>query len=179
MATTQPSPVIDAAPRRFRMTPARRLLGSRGLSAAVYGSLLVTALIALQARSDLTEPFVAMSLFVTVGVFWAMEVWAELVAVRLDGHLTLRQGARVALSELPMIAAAVAPALALWTHRLGLTTQQQAVDLALAVGVAQLFVWGLAVGRALGRGWLVALGVALVDVAMGLVIVGLKMLVLH
>jgi hypothetical protein len=45
--------------------------------------------------------------------------------------------------------------------------------------VAQLFVWGLAVGRALGRGWLVAFGVALVDVAMGLVIVGLKMLVLH
>ena len=57
-----------------------------------------------------------------------------------------------------MIAAAVAPALALWTYRIGLTTRQQAVDLALAVGVAQLFVWGLAVGRALGRGWLVAFG---------------------
>jgi hypothetical protein len=51
------------------MTPARRLLGSRGLSSAVYGSLLVTALIAVQARSDLDEPFVAMSLFVTVTVF--------------------------------------------------------------------------------------------------------------
>ncbi len=120
-----PSPVVDAAPRRFRMTPARRLLGSRGLSAAVYGSLLVTALIARRRRGRTsTEPFVAMSLFVTVGVFWAMEVWAELVAVRLDGHLTLRQGARVALAELPMIAAAVAPALALWTHRLGLTTSR-------------------------------------------------------
>jgi hypothetical protein len=178
MTATQPSHVVDA-PRRSRITPARRLLGSRGLSAAVYGSLLVTALIALQARSDLTEPFVAMSLFVTVTVFWTMEVWAELVAVRLDGHLTLREGARMAVAELPMIAAAVAPALALWTHRLGLTTNEQAVDLALAVGVAQLFVWGLAVGRALGRGWIVALGVALVDVAMGLAIVGLKMLVLH
>jgi hypothetical protein len=161
------------------MTPARRLLGSRGLSAAVYGSLLVTALIAVQARSDLTEPFVALSLFVTVGVFWAMEVWAELVAVRLDGRVTLRDGARVALAELPMIAAAVVPALVLWTHPLGLTTSQQAVDLALAVCVAQLFFWGLAVGKALGRGWIVALGVALVDVLMGLVIVGLKALVLH
>ena len=78
-----------------------------------------------------------------------------------------------------MIAAAVLPALALWTHSLGLTTDEQAVDLALAVGVAQLFVWGLAVGRALGRGWIVAFGVALVDVAMGLLIVGLKAFVLH
>ena len=44
------------------MTPARRLLGSRGLSAAVYGSLLVTALIAVQAQvATLDEPFVAVS----------------------------------------------------------------------------------------------------------------------
>ena len=161
------------------MTPARRLLGSRGLSSAVYGSLLVTALIAVQARSDLDEPFVALSLFVTVTVFWTMEVWSELITVRLEGSVTLRRSARVAAGELPMIAAAVVPALALWTHSLGLTTQEQAVDLALAVGVAQLFVWGLAVGRALGRGWIVAFGVAFVDVAMGLLIVGLKAFILH
>ncbi len=161
------------------MTPARRLLGSRGLSSAVYGSLLVTALIAVQARSDLDEPFVAMSLFVTVGIFWTMEVWSELIAVRLEGPVTCARSARVAAGELPMIAAAVLPALALWTHPIGLTTTEQAVDLALAVGVAQLFVWGLAVGRALGRGWLVAFGVAIVDVAMGLVIVGLKVFILH
>jgi hypothetical protein len=161
------------------MTPARRLLGSRGLSSAVYGSLLVTALIAVQARSDLDEPFVAMSLFVMVTVFWTMEVWSELITVRLEGSVTLRRSALVAAGELPMIAAAVLPALALWTHPLGLTTSEQAVDLALAVGVAQLFVWGLAVGRALRRGWIVALGVALVDVAMGLLIVGLKAFILH
>lgn len=176
---TQPAPVADSTQERSRMTPARKLLGSRGLSAAVYGSLLVTALIAVQARSDLDEPFVAISLFVTVTVFWTMEVWSELITVRLEGSVTLRRSARVAAGELPMIAAAILPALALWTHSLGLTTNEQAVNLALAVGVGQLFVWGLAVGRALGRGWIVALGVAFADVAMGLLIVGLKALILH
>jgi hypothetical protein len=108
-----------------------------------------------------------------------MEVWSELTTIRMDGSVTVRQSALVAAGELPMIAAAVLPALALWTYTVGLVTEDQAVDLALAVGVAQLFVWGLAVGRALGRGWIVALGVALVDVAMGLVIVGMKAFILH
>jgi hypothetical protein len=96
-----------------------------------------------------------------------------------EGSVTLRRSALVAAGELPMIAAAVLPSFALLTHPVGLTMDEQAVELALAVGVVQLFVWGLAVGRALGRGWIVALGVALVDIAMGLLIVGLEALVLH
>jgi hypothetical protein len=162
-----------------RITPARRLLGDRGLSAAVYGSLLVLTLIVAQARSSMGEPFVTFTLFVAVGVFWIAEAWSELIAVRLAGPVTMRQGARVMAGELPMIGAAILPALALMTRSLGLTTASQAIDLALAVGVAQLFVWGLAVGRALGRGWTVTLLVALADVALGLVIVALKVFVVH
>ena len=128
-------------------------------------------LIVAQARSNAGEPFVALTLFVAVAVFWLAEAWSELIAVRLAGPVTLRGGLRVMAGELPMMGAALLPALALMTRSVGLTTAEQAIDLALAVGLAQLFVWGLAVGRALGRGWTVTLGVAAADVALGLVIV--------
>ena len=55
----------------------------------------------------------------------------------------------------------------------------QAITLALIVSVAQLFLWGLAVGRAIGKGWPVALVVATVDCLLGLLIVVLKVLVIH
>jgi hypothetical protein len=54
-----------------------------------------------------------------------------------------------------------------------------ALDLALLVCIVQLFVWGLAVGRALHRGWPVTLLVAGVDCLLGCVIVVLKVIVLH
>ena len=47
------------------------------------------------------------------------------------------------------------------------------------MSVAQLFLWGLAVGRAIGKGWPVALVVATGDCLLGLVIVVLKVLVIH
>ena len=87
--------------------------------------------------------------------------------------------AGIARDKSPMLAVAIIPAIVLATANIGLTTAEQAVDLALVVGVIQLFVWGLAVGRAVNRGWGVALLVAAVDCALGLVIVVLKVLVLH
>ena len=47
------------------------------------------------------------------------------------------------------------------------------------VSVAQLFLWGLVVGRAIGKGWPVALVVAIGDCLLGLVIVLLKVIVIH
>ncbi len=43
----------------------------------------------------------------------------------------------------------------------------------------QLFGWGLAVGRAIGKGWRIAFIVAAVDCALGLVVVLLKVAVIH
>lgn len=78
-----------------------------------------------------------------------------------------------------MLAAGVLPALALGLAWLGVATVDQAIGTALAVCIAQLFLWGLAVGHALGRGWAVAVAVAAVDCALGLVIVVLKVAVIH
>ena len=56
-------------------------------ASAVYGSLLVTALVAAQARSDAVPEFIAATLVVGVGVFWLTEVWTELIAIRTRGPI--------------------------------------------------------------------------------------------
>lgn len=149
------------------------------LRSAIYGSLLVTTLVAAQARHDASVEFIAFTLIVSVAAFWLMDVWSELVNRRVGGPITVAEGASVAWDGTPMLAAAVLPAVALFTAHLDVVTVDQAVALALAVSIAQLFLWGLAVGHAIARGWAVALVVATVDCALGLVIVALKVVIVH
>ncbi len=78
-----------------------------------------------------------------------------------------------------MLGAAVAPLIALGLGLVGILTPLEALNLALGVAVVQLFLWGVAVGRAVGRRWGSALVVGLVDLALGLAIVALKVFVLH
>ena len=78
-----------------------------------------------------------------------------------------------------MVAASIVPLIALATWRLEIADVDQAIALALIVSVAQLFLWGLVVGRAIGKGWPVALVVAIGDSLLGLVIVLLKVIVIH
>ena len=148
-------------------------------ASAVYGSLLVTALVAAQARSDAVPEFIAATLVVGVGVFWLTEVWTELIAIRTRGPITRGEVLAIARAELPMLSAAVIPTILLLSASIGLTTPDQAAEprarrrdrAAVRVGAG---------GRpAMRRGWLPALVVALVDVGLGLVIVTLKVAVLH
>jgi hypothetical protein len=148
-------------------------------ASAIYGSLLVTALVAAQARSDAIPEFIAATLVVGVGVFWLTEVWTELIAIRTRGPIARGEVLAIARAELPMLSAAVIPTALLLTATLGLTTPDEAANLAMAAGIVQLFAWGLVVGFAMRRGWGPALVVALVDVGLGLVVVTLKVAVLH
>jgi hypothetical protein len=78
-----------------------------------------------------------------------------------------------------MLGAAVVPFVILVLPRLGVITVDQAINLALAACMIQLFLWGLAVGHAIGRGWTLALVVATGDFILGLLIVALKVWVIH
>jgi hypothetical protein len=158
---------------------AKAFLGRFDLSSAIYGSLLITALVAAQGRHDANPEFIAFSVLVSVVVFWLMEVWSGLVSLRVLGPITREETREVALHDSPMLAAAILPVVALAMWRLHIADVDQAIALALTVSVAQLFVWGLVVGRALDKGWPVALVVATGDCLLGLVIVFLKVLVIH
>jgi hypothetical protein len=170
--------IEDVAPPAPTAPPVHRLAGT-DVSSAIYGSLLVTVLVAAQARSDADVRLVGVVVLVGVFVFWLTDVWAGIVGLRIRGPVTRAEVVEVAREESPMLLAALPPVVALAVAPLGLATTDTALNLALAVAVVQLFLWGLAVGLAVGRGWATAIGVGLVDLLLGLVIVGLKLAVLH
>lgn len=149
------------------------------LSAAVYGSLLVTSLVAVQARSGASPEFVALTLLISVVVFWLTDVWTGIIALRLQAPVAWADVRATARIESPMLTAALVPAAIVATAMLEAVPVEPVLDIALFACLVQLFLWGLAVGRRLHRGWPVTLLVAGVDTALGLVIVLLKVVVLH
>jgi hypothetical protein len=156
-----------------------RQLASTDVASAIYGSMLVTVLLAAQSRADVSVPRVGLYVILGVFAFWLTHIWATLVGMRIQGPVTRTVVTEVAREESPMLASAALPLLALAAGVLGTIASDQALDFALAVAVGQLFVWGVAVGRATGRAWGSAVLVGLVDLALGLAIVSLKVFVLH
>jgi len=165
-------PTDEAAP------PAHGL-ASTDVASAIYGSMLVTVLLAAQSGADVAVARVGLYVVLGIFAFWLTHIWATLVGMRLDGPTTRPIVVEAAREESPMLGAAVAPLIALGLGLAGILTPLDALDLALAVAVVQLFLWGVAVGRAVGRTWSSALVVGLVDLGLGLAIVALKVFVLH
>jgi hypothetical protein len=95
------------------------------------------------------------------------------------GPISRGEVVELARAEAPMLASAIVPGICLGLGSVGLLGIDAAFELALIASIVQLFVWGLAVGRASHSRWSVALGVALVDSALGLAVVVLKVLVIH
>jgi hypothetical protein len=146
---------------------------------AIYGSLLVTTLVAIQWRHDVQTDRVALSVVISIGVFWLTHVWSEIVNYRVHDVVTRAEVTRLASAEAPMLTAVLLPAAVLATGRLIGAPVDPTVAVALAVSIAQLLVWGLIVGRAARHGWGLALGVAVVDCLLGVAIVALKVAVIH
>lgn len=146
---------------------------------AIYGSLLVTGIVAVQWRHDPDTDAIALTVVVSVLVFWLAHVWSEIVNRRVHGRIETEEIREIAFDEASMLSSLVVPAIVLAVApRVGVPTET-AIAAALALCIAQLFLWGLVVGRAAHRGWLLPLAVAIVDSLFGLLLVGLKVAVLH
>jgi hypothetical protein len=146
---------------------------------AVYGSLLVTTLLAIQWRGDAKPELIGLSLLISVGAFWLTDVWSEIVAHRVQGPIDARTAGRLARSQATMLTSVIVPGIILGLPRFFGVDVDFAIGAALLVSLVQLFLWGLAVGLAAHGSRLLALGVALVDCGIGVVVVVLKVLVIH
>ena len=112
-------------------------------------------------------------------MFWLAHVWARVVNRRMRRTVAIEEGLAIARSEATMLTAVIIPALILGLPRVVGMDTDTAIGLALAVSIGQLFLWGLAVGRSAHASWPMALLVASVDCGLGILIVGLKVLVIH
>ena len=56
---------------------------------AIYGSLLVTTLVAVQWKADAVPELIGISLVIGVAVFWLAHAWAEIINRRVHGPISV------------------------------------------------------------------------------------------
>jgi hypothetical protein len=150
-------------------------------AAAVYGSILAAAFTTVFRQEHADPEVVATSVLGTMAVFFLAHVWSQLQGERIHegGGVSVGRLAGIARSEWPLIEAALAPVFVLILGWAGVISGTRAEDLAVGVCLIQLFAWGLYVGhRAYDESWKV-LASGLVNGALGLLVVGLEVTVVH
>jgi hypothetical protein len=130
--------------QRGSATPAR---GRR--AAGIYGTIITAAIIAATGGS-LPTPQLAVSVLVTLLVYWIAEEYAELLGEQVEGgRLPTWPHVRAALAATwPMVSASYAPLLALVQARLAGASPPAAANLGLAVAAVLLVIHAWSAGRA-------------------------------
>jgi len=161
--------------------PGRRVLGER-LGGYIYGTIVVLATVVAGAEAYRNGAgHIGVLVVMTTVVFWIAHVYAHAVAhsvsagQRISGHELLQ----IARRESSIIEAAVLPVLVLLLGKLDLISVHTAVWLAIGCGLAVLVAQGIRYSRAVGSGPLATLTIAGANLAMGLLIVAMKLIVSH
>jgi hypothetical protein len=165
-----PSPVADV------------LLGARrGIAATVYGTVLVMATLTAAYASEHDPWRLAVIVATTAFVLWIAHVYSHALSESItDEHrLTRDDLTRIAQRELGILLAAAAPCAALVIGALGILRESTAVWLAFGIGLATLAAAGLRYARMERLGLLGLIGVIVGNVALGSLVVLLKVLVAH
>jgi hypothetical protein len=148
-------------------------------AAAIYGSILVTALVSSLSEEHADGGAMAVAVLSGMAVFWLAHVWSDAVGERLvdPRPFTARGLWRNARQQWPIVQSAFAPLLALVLVELGVWSLTAGVDVALGAAIVQLVAWGMILGLRSFETWPKALLAGAVDGALGLAIVALKVLV--
>jgi len=155
------------------------MTAGRRRAAGIYGAIITAAIIAA-VGGHLSTRTLAVSVLVTLLVYWVAEEYAELLGEQVTGgHLPTWAYIRAALAHTwPMVSASYLPLLALVLARLTGVSASAAANYGLAVAILLLTFHGWSAGRASRlHGWQLA-GVTAIAAALGLVMVVLKDLVL-
>ena len=168
------TPAGDALPPAAHPTAARRR------AAGIYGTIVASAVLAAGGGHLPTVPL-AVTVLVTLLVYWAAEGYAELLAEQVHtGRLPTWVQLRASLAAIwPMVSASYVPLLSLLVARVLGAATKTAATVALVVAIALLLVHGWVAGRASQLGGLRLLVVTLVAGAFGVVMILLKLVVTH
>ncbi len=165
-------------PRSRTLVPLSRILPTRNLAATLYGTILITSVIATL-PPDMPPGYAIVALIVTAFVFALAHSWADAMKASFDARepLTLRHEARTFRQEWPIVRAAFPSCLALLVAAAGVYSTETAFWVATAINVVQLVVWGAEMRRVTG-GTPLQIGLAGVfSGSIGLLLVALKVIV--
>jgi hypothetical protein len=160
--------------------PAIRRSAARRRSAGIYGTIVASAVLAA-GGAHLRTAALAVTVVVTLLVYWAAEGYAELLGEHAHaGRLPTWAHVRASLAAIwPMVSASYVPLLALLVARVLGADTKTAATVALVVAIALLLVQGWVGGKASQLRGLRLLAVTLIAGAFGVVMVLLKLLVTH
>ena len=124
---------------------------------------------------------IVLLLAVTAAVFWLAHVYSHSLAqvVARDQHLSLAELRQIGRHESSIIEAALPPLAAVLLGAFGLISTKAAVWIAYGLGLGVLMFSGLVFARVERLGWLATLVVVALNVALGVVLVALKLVVTH
>ena len=164
----------------------RARLDREALAAAVggltYGTVVVLSVIIAGATTFSDSPGVlGLVVLVTTATFWLAHVYAHSLALSIghDRHLSLARIGETARREAAILGAGVPPGIALILGAVGVLEETTAVWVALALGAALLLALGLVFARVERLGWLGTSVAVLANLALGTVLILLKVLVVH
>ena len=161
----------------------RLVFGSSGsVAGTVYGTIVVMATVTAGSSGEQTDAgSLAAVVGVTVLVLWIAHVYSHALAESLEQRRPVDRAelASVARRELAIAAAALIPVAALVLAAFGVFSARTAVWLALGVGVTTLGVQGARYATLEHLDRTRTLAVIVVNMCLGLVIVGLEVLVAH
>jgi hypothetical protein len=169
------------APRPVDAAPARAAAGQR-LAGFTYGTLVVLAMVVVGAKAYPDDPgLIAVFVVVTTVVLWLAHVYAHGVGQSISegkrlsfgqlGHLARREGS--------IVEAALPPVVPLLLGALDLISAVVAVWAAFGLGLAVLAVQGVRFAHIEGLGRIGTCAAVAVNLAFGLVLVGLKLFLAH
>jgi hypothetical protein len=150
----------------------------RRRAAGIYGSIITAAIIA--AASGLPTAALAVSVLVSLVVYWLAEGYAELLGEQATGgKLPTRARVRAALADTwPMVSACYLPLIALLLARVAGASPLAAANWGLAVAIAMLTVHGWLAGRSARLSGWQQLAATSVAALLGIAMILLKNLVL-
>ena len=160
----------------------RIVLGTEGgIAGTVYGTIVVMGAITAGAEGVADPWRLAVVVVVTVLVLWIAHVYAHGLGEAIErGHrLDRAEFTSIARRELAIPLAAVAPAAALVLGSLGVFEEATAIWIAVLIGLATLVVNGFRYAGLEGLGPLQTAASVALNLALGLVIVALKVFLAH
>jgi len=158
------------------------LFGTRErIAGNVYGTIVVMATVTAGAAGHLDAWRLAVLVFSTASVLWFAHVYADGLAESIERgrRLDAPELVEVARREAAIVLACVGPVLALLLGALGVLRDSRAVWLALVLGLVTLAIQGVRYAQIEHLGRRGSVISVLINVALGLVIVGLKAGVTH
>jgi hypothetical protein len=161
----------------------RLLVGTREtISGTVYGTIVVLASVTAAGRLYLRDLWrLEVIVAATVLVLWLAHVYSDALgeSLRVGRRLTAPELGRVAGHESAIPLAAVLPMVAVALGALGVIDGATAVWIALGIGIGTLALEGLSYARLERLSLLATVASVAINLAVGLVIVLLKVLVSH